>query len=356
MKNNQSPRRVRNEDSSRVPEASKVSSLASKEPIRNNKRHWGRLVGFSIFIIVVTLGIYAAVIIKNIAKISSAPFILAPLSADSSGRTNLLLLGEGDDGHDGEGLTDTMMLLSMNKPTDQRAQVSVPRDLRVYLSGYGYTKINSANARGGVTLAQRTVSDTLGVPISYYILTNFSGLVGVIDAVGGVQVDVKKRLYDPDYPCDNDQYKSCGMDIQPGLQHMDGPTALKYARCRKGTCGNDYGRAQRQQEIINLLAAKIITWQTLLNPSKLIPLTNALAGALKTNMGAVQMGEFGWNWIMAQKHNPITLVISTFPGNYLIGDPYSSDLLPKGGTFNAIQNRVQNIFTLPIQVSDIPSS
>ncbi len=360
MNNNQQPRKVHYDEADETfpPSATPTPSVAQPSPPlpppRPHKRHWGRIAGAIVLLILLGLGIYVAVLIKNVAKISTSPFTLTPLAADSTGRTNVLLLGEGDAGHAGEGLSDTMMLLSINKPTNQTAQVSIPRDLRVPIPGYGYAKINSANAQGGVTLAQQTVSNTFGVPIYYFVSTNFSGLVSVIDSVGGIEVDVRERLYDPEYPCDNNQYLACGMDIQPGLQHMDGATALKYVRCRKGTCGNDYGRALRQQEVVNLLVAKIMTWQTLLNPSKLIPLTSSLSGALKTNMGAVQMGEFGLSWLSGRKHQPITLVLSTFPGNYLVDDPSSSDLLPKGGNFTTISNRIENIFTLPTLASDIP--
>jgi LCP family protein required for cell wall assembly len=322
---------------------------------RNRWRIWIKITAIIVLILVILLALYAGVLVRNVAKISTVPLSLSPLVGDGMGRTNVLLLGVGDEGHAGQNLSDTIMLMSANKSTKQNAQISIPRDLRVYIPGYGYGKINSANAKGGVDLAGTTVSNMLDVPINYYVTTNFSGLVGIIDSVGGLDVDVAQRLYDADYPCDDNQYRACGVDIQTGRQHMDGATALKYARCRKGTCGNDYGRAMRQQEVINLLTKKIITWQTILNPKKLIPLTNALSGAIQTNMGVVQMGEFGLTWMNGYKNNPIMLVLSTFPGNYLVVDSHSSDLLPIGGSFSTISERVQGIFTLPTLPSDIPN-
>lgn len=353
MRNNLEPRRVRQSANPVVGSPVSVASLVIESPKRHNRR-WKRVGGIVAIVLAVVFSIYVTMLVINVAKVSTVPFSFTRMADDGKGRTNLLLLGEGDDAHAGKGLTDTIILMSANKLTSQTSQVSVPRDIRVAISGYGDGKINSANALGGVPLAEQTVSNTLGVPVNYYALTNFSGMAAVIDSVGGLEVNVTERLYDTEYPCDNDQYKVCGLDIQPGLQHMDGATALKYIRCRKGTCGNDYGRAQRQQEIINLLLGKIMMWQTLLNPWRLIPLTNSLSGALQTNMGGVQMGEFGFAWLKGQKHSPIGLVLSTFPGNYLMGDRYSSDLLPIGGTFEAIQNRAQNIFTMPAQPSDIP--
>ena len=233
--------------------------------------------------------------------------------------------------------------------------MSVPRDLRVNIPGYGEGKINSANADGGVSLAVQTVSETLGVPIQYYVMVDFTGLQKLVDAVGGVDVNVTDRLVDPEYPCADNQYAVCGLDIEPGLQHMDGARALEYVRCRKGTCGNDFGRAARQQEILNLVREKAVKWDVLLNPTKLKPITAAIGGSVQTDMSVRQMLELGWDWQQAQKNNPIRLVLNYNQGNYLVGDPAgSSDLLPAAGDFSAIQDRVNNIFTEPTLPGDLP--
>jgi LCP family protein required for cell wall assembly len=320
---------------------------------RRRKRR-RRVLGSMSLILVVLLLVYIVLIGRNIASISTNPSGLAGLTTDGAGRTNILILGQGDPGHDGAGLTDTMMVLSLNPATKQVAQISVPRDLRVNIDGYGYAKINSANADGGTALAEKTVSETLGIPINYYITTNFSGLQAIVDAVGGLDINVKTALIDTEYPCADNQYKVCGLNIAPGLQHMNGARVLEYTRCRKGTCGNDFGRAARQQEVLSLLRQKVVRWQTIANPFTVAPLTNALRTTLSTDMDGFQLAQMALDWQSAQKNNPINLVLSTGTGGYLISAGSTSDLIPVGGSFGSIQDRVQNIFTQPTRSTDVP--
>jgi anionic cell wall polymer biosynthesis LytR-Cps2A-Psr (LCP) family protein len=158
-------------------------------------------------------------------------------------------------------------------------------------------------------------------------------------------VDVKDRLRDPSYPCDDNQYAVCGLDIMPGLQHMDGTAALAYSRCRKGTCGNDYGRAARQQEVMRLVVAKMTQSDVILDPPQLNKITKALHDCLETDMNARAVVTFGYDWQQASANEPVSLVLSTANEGMLRGDPLgSSDLVPIGGDFEAIQTKVQNIF------------
>jgi LCP family protein required for cell wall assembly len=235
------------------------------------------------------------------------------------------------------------MVLSVNTRTKQVAQISLPRDLRVNVPGYGYNKVNTAHAYGGVALAQQVVANTLGIPIHYYVKTDFRGLKAVVDAVGGIDVEVKDRLYDIEYPCEDNQYKSCGLDIKPGLQHMDGSKALQYARCRKGTCGDDFGRAARQQEVMDLVREKIVRWDIVLRPDDLFDVTSAIRDNLETNLGPVQMVLFARSWQESTKR--VHFVLSTKEDGLLAGDSRSSDLLPVGGDFDDIQERAKDIFS-----------
>ncbi len=320
------------------------------------RRKWRRFLAVVFVLLTVAVVGYAAVIINNVARISTQPFDLTGLATDTTGRTNILVLGVGDPGHSGEKLSDSMMVVSLDTRTKQVAQISLPRDLRVKVPGYGYNKVNLANALGGPKLAEQTVSDTLGIPLHYYVETNFTGLKKLVDAVGGVDVDVQQRLVDREYPCDDNPGKSCGLVIEAGRQHMDGAKALQYARCRKGTCGDDFGRAKRQQEIIGLVRDKAANWQTIVDPAKLTPVTAALRDGLETDMGAVQLIQLALDWQAAQKNQPIHLVLSTAKGGYLKGSRSGGDLLPADGTFDAIQERVQNIFSVPPQPGDVPES
>jgi LCP family protein required for cell wall assembly len=305
-----------------------------------------RLFGFLFLIIVLSAIGYGVYLLNIVAKISTNPWQITPVAADDTGRTNVLVMGIGDPGHSGADLTDTLMLVSFDSTSHRIAQVSVPRDLRVKIDGYGYSKINAANADGGTELAEQTVADTLGVPINYYVKTNFSGLEQLVDAVGGLDIDVKDRLADSEYPCADDQYKSCGLVIESGVQHMDGARVLQYVRCRKGTCGNDFGRAARQQEVIGLLRPKLTDAHLLLNPVKLQAVVAAVQQGVKTDLGLWQMLNLANAWRADAANQPVHLVLSNGPGGYLRSDPAgSSDLLPIGGNFSQIWERVRNIFS-----------
>lgn len=170
-------------------------------------------------------------------------------------RVNVLLMGI--DRRPGEPFisrTDTMIIVSID-PTDKRAAIlSIPRDLYVVIPGRGRDRINTAfiygaagnNPTGGASLARQTVEYNLGVYINHYVLVDFSAVVKGVDALGGIDVDVPFTINDPTYPDMNYGYDP--LYIPAGPQHLDGEMALKYARTRH--VDNDFGRAQRQQQVI----------------------------------------------------------------------------------------------------------
>lgn len=304
----------------------------------------------------VLLGLLAIVLVAAIAAgwfglrtlsgVSSNPYDLSGLSADTNGRTNVLILGKGDPGHAGQELSDSIMVISFNKQTKQVATISIPRDTEASIPGYGYRKINTANALGGSKLASQTVSGLLDIPIDYTIETNFIGLKQLVDAVGGLDVNVEDALIDTEYPCANNEWLSCGINIQPGQQHMDGAKVLEYTRCRKGTCGNDFGRAARQQEVVSLLMAKLVQPRTWLNPLTATAVSDALRTGMDSDISGPNMIRLARMW--AQKSSdPIHWVLSTAPGGLLVGSGTNSNLVPVGGDYTAIQQQAQSIFTNP---------
>lgn len=294
-----------------------------------------------LLVVVVLLVISAVIFVYyNLSKLSVNPLDLRGL-AETGGRTNILILGVGDPGHPGQNLSDTIMVLSINHSTHQVALISVPRDLRVAIPGKYTAKINAANVLGGPKLAEQTVADTLGIPINYYILTDFSGLRQAVDVVGGLDITVKDRLYDPEYPCANDQ-GTCGINILPGNYHMNGDMILQYTRCRKGTCGNDFGRAARQQAVIEKLEAKITQPKVFLNLGADAALLTTLRTYAKTDLSSNNLVSVGRD--MKAASSPIQFVYSTAPGG-LLKNSGGSDLVPAGGSYAAMQNVAQNIFT-----------
>jgi LCP family protein required for cell wall assembly len=249
----------------------------------------------SIAIVLLLLGFFGFKIYKSMSSMfgENAPGLLSLLSSrqlkgESSGRVNILLLGIGDPGHAGEYLSDTIMVISYDVATKQVAMISVPRDLYVNINNTcGSSKINYAHAcgeieklpGGGPAVTSETISKVLDIPIHYYARVNFTGFKDVIDAVGGVDIEVEKELYDYLYPTDNGGLTT--LYIKKGMQHMNGETALKYARSRETT--SDFDRAKRQQIVLEAIKEKVTSSDTLLNPTKIISLTSALGNNIKTD-------------------------------------------------------------------------
>jgi len=196
---------------------------------------------------------------------ASVPIVLAgeptptliPTSTarESDQRTNILLMGI--DRRPGEAFisrTDSMMLISVDSQNNKAVILSIPRDLYVNIPGHGLDRINTAfvygsagnNPAGGAAMAMQTVEFNLGVPIDHYVLVDFSAVTKTVDTLGGVDVYVPYEINDPTFP-DMD-YGYDPLYIPSGLQHMDGRTALKYARTRH--VDNDFGRAARQQQVM----------------------------------------------------------------------------------------------------------
>lgn len=183
-------------------------------------------------------------------KPPSAPRVVASLLPQWKGTEpiNILLLGidQRDDENAGIARTDTMMLVTIDPVGKAAAMVSIPRDLWVNIPGYAPQRINVAHSLGGPDLAKKTVSANFGVPVQYYARVNFGGFEDLVNAMGGVLVDVERPIKDDEYPTQDYGYQR--IYIPPGPQLMDGQTALFYARSRHSE--NDFGRAARQQRVI----------------------------------------------------------------------------------------------------------
>ena len=320
-----------------------LALLKNDIQIKNDNRKKRKRIITIVFVLLISIvAIYAFYILKIVSSASSRPFSLNSLETDVSGRTNVLVLGIGDPGHSGEKLSDTMLVMSINTSTHRATYISVPRDLRVRLNGYGAVKINQANALGGSQLARTAVGDVLGIRIQYSVSTDFNGLKELVNAIGGVDVNVADSLSDPEYPCSEDENRSCGLSIAAGPQHMNGMTALQYVRCRKGNCGNDFGRAARQQEIFDLIRAKIVRGTILLHPLELASVASAVKNNMNTDMSGLNLVEFVQGLSQA-KADTQHFVLSTDTGGLLVGAYGSSDLLPIGGDFSRIHDKISSL-------------
>jgi polyisoprenyl-teichoic acid--peptidoglycan teichoic acid transferase len=276
------------------------------------------------------------------------------LKGEGDGRVNILILGIGGAGHAGGTLSDTILVASIDPRTKDVAMLSIPRDLYVPIPGYGSTKINAAHAYGennkkggGPELAKEVVQKVLDIPIHYYIRVDFTGFKQAMDAVGGVDVNVEKALYDPEYPCDNNR-GYCPFSLGAGPRHLDGATALKYVRCRHGVCGSDFGRAARQQEVLVALRNKIISAPTLLNPAKISSLIDAIGDHAKTDLSLSDIRKLADIAKEVDTTKIVQKVLDTTPEGLLnsanIGGAYVE--IPRAGigNFSEIQELVHSIF------------
>jgi LCP family protein required for cell wall assembly len=272
------------------------------------------------------------------------------LKGEGDGRINILLLGIGGAGHDGPNLSDTMEVASIDPQTKDIAMLSIPRDLYVKIPGYGQSKINAANSLGGPELAKQVVSNILDLPIHYYIQVDFSGFKQAVDSVGGVNVTNAAALNDPEYPCDNDR-GFCPFNLAAGSYHMSGTMALKFARCRHGSCGNDFGRAARQQQLLTALRQKALEASTLSNPVKLTGLVDSIGSHVRTDLQLGEMPKLASLIKDADSTKITQKVLDTSTSGLLIDGsgqfPGAGSIeLPKAGAFDysQIQDLAHTIF------------
>ena len=212
--------------------------------------------------------------------------------SESLGDTTVFRYGEKDqlsyvllmgvDRREGDaGRSDTLMLAAIDEAHGHASLLSIPRDTRIKVGNYGYDKINHAYAYGGHELTLSSVSALLGVPVTHYILVDTSAFERIVDAVGGVDIDVEKRMHYEDPWDDNG---GLVIDLYPGLQHMDGAHAIQYVRYRDGT--GDIGRIARQQAFMRAFFAQLISPQVF---PRLAALMDELTHVVETDLSPRQL-------------------------------------------------------------------
>jgi len=183
-----------------------------------------------------------------------------PPSLSGSDPINVLLLGSDTDAKFAGNYNTQILIVVSIVPSDKKvSMLSIPRDLWVRIPGHGAEKIGLAYGAGGVALARQTIESEFGIPIHYYAWVGLDGFIKVIDTLGGVDVDVSHPIVDDAYPDDintSDPYAYRRLYIPADLQHLDGARSLQYVRSRHGDLIGDFGRSQRQQQVLDTLRSK----------------------------------------------------------------------------------------------------
>lgn len=375
--------------------------------VRKVKNALKKLISFCLIIgIFIALAIFLTSL-SGSTTVVNIPFLGNYLkSADS--RVNILFLGIAGGAHDGANLTDTVMVASYNLKTNQLYLFSIPRDL--WLPSLR-TKANAVYQLGlsqnnGLNLAKTITGNILGIPINYSLRIDFRGFVQAIDALGGIEVDVAKSFDDYLYPIQGMENDLCDfreeerdfssdeakvLNIEPGKRkifiapdgkiatdsaeedkgvkyfscryehisfekgptNMSGAVALAYVRSRHGTNGegSDFARSARQEKVLQAIRGKVLSAETLFNPSKISELINTLGQSIDTDISPKDGYEFyklskkldkTHNFILSDSNLLIHPPASDYGGAYV--------LISEDDDFSKVQGYVRKI--LKGEISD----
>ena len=213
--------------------------------------------------------------------------------------TNILLLGTDHSnwpGHETQ-RSDSIMVIHTDPPRHRVVYLSIPRDLRVPIEGVGDTKINAAMSTGGPPLAIRTIAAYTGLPINHVIVIDILRFREVIDALGGITIDVPERILSR-FECPLTTQAQCdrwkGWRFAKGRQHMGGQRAVVYARVRNNLLNpadTDISRTERQQDVLRATLRKMTGVSTLV---KLPFVGSKLTSPLVTDLSTFQFMQMGW--------------------------------------------------------------
>ena len=285
--------RTRQQDAPRPPIAPPAGAAA---PGRKRRFPYGKVVLLVLVAWIAYLALVPVFAWKRIDQVDAAPSGSRP--ADQPGTTYLLVgsdsrkgltraenrkLGTGGVGDVGQ-RTDTIMLLHTGDGPS--LLLSIPRDSIVPIAGHGTTKINAAFAYGGAPLLVQTIEQSTGVRIDHYVEIGFGGFVNSVDAVGGVKICPTKKMVD----------RRANLNIKKGCQHVNGITALGYARSRHTSGIGDIDRARHQREVVSAIGAEVKSPWTVINPFRYWNVNMAATSSLKVDedSSVFDLARFGW--------------------------------------------------------------
>jgi polyisoprenyl-teichoic acid--peptidoglycan teichoic acid transferase len=274
------------------------------------------------------------------------------LAGEKENRVNILLIAIGGEGHKGENLADTIMVVSFRPREKEVALLSIPRDLYVNIPGTQFfTKINAVHAyrenakKGeGPLLLKEKVEDVTGLPIHYYGRVDFKAFKRIVDEVGGVDMTIPNSFFDYWHK----------ISFPAGTEHMNGERALAYARARyvEGGEGGDFKRAARQQQLLLAIRQKVFSANTAFDLRAVSGILDALGDEVATDF---ELWELKRLFELARdipKENIRSAVLSTGPNGLLVGGTEilegkpASVIRPRAGIeqYEEIRRFAQNLF------------
>jgi LCP family protein required for cell wall assembly len=220
-----------------------------------------------------------------------------------SSPTNILLLGtdhstNGQPGRSADEHSDSMMLLRTDPSRHRLVYLSIPRDLRATIPGYGDQKINAAMQIGGPKLAIQTVEQFTGLPVHHVVVVDFGAFEKLIDAIGGVDVNVPENILSNRFDCPYSTQARCaqwqGWRFHKGLQHMTGHEALIYSRVRENRLNpadTDVTRGEHQQQVMQAALSKLASVSTFFE----LPLDGStMLAPIATDLSTWDFMQLGW--------------------------------------------------------------
>lgn len=333
------------------------------------KHVWATRIGIiaaffvGIYLILALVGVLLSSFgLKNYIRLVS-DFVFTPQEKIKStdGRTNIAILGKAGGEHPGADLTDTMIFASVSHTGDDLVLISLPRDiwipeLRAKLNS-AYFWGNQKQEGGGIKLAKSTMEEIVGQPIHYGVVGDFMAFKDVIDALGGIDIDIENSFVDPKYPVVGRENEDCGntdtefecrytaVRFEKGLTHMDGATALIFVRSRnaEGDEGTDIAREARQQKVISSLTKKILSLETLLDFKKLSKVWEIVTLSIETDIDAASGAILARRFWEARGE----MVSFLIPEDLLVNPPISSRydnlyvFIPTDGTWEKVHKWVK---------------
>jgi LCP family protein required for cell wall assembly len=222
------------------------------------------------------------------------------LDDQHGGASDILLLGTDHArlaGRESANRTDSITLVRVDPGRHRLVYLSIPRDLRAEIPGYGTTKINAAMQVGGAALAIKTVGLLTGLPINHVVVVDFSQFEDLIDKLGGIDIDVPEQIiskFDCPYPTEERCARWDGWRFAKGKQHMDGHRALIYSRVRKNKLNpadTDFSRAEHNQQVLQAVAGKLTSSGTLI---QLPFIGDDLLAPVATDLSTHSFLSLGW--------------------------------------------------------------